>query len=80
MKKIVLFTSMISIIFAYNIHNCAGCHGYHPSNLDKFSSKEIKDNLIAFRSGKKSGKVMPKIAKILTDEEIEKASQLFGKK
>ena len=80
MKKIILFTSIISITFAYNIHNCASCHGYNPSNLDKLTAKEIKDTLIAFKTGKKTGQAMPRIAKTLSDEEIKNASQLYGKK
>ena len=78
MRKVVLSIFMIVWIFAYNIHNCSSCHGYNPSTLDKLTSKEIKNSLIDFKSGKKIEQPMSRIAKTLTKEDIEKASQMYG--
>ena len=79
-KKVILFILMINFVFAYNVHNCASCHGYHPSNLDKFTAKEIKTILLDYKTGKRISSTMSRIAKVLSDKDIDKAAKMFGKK
>jgi len=79
-KKVVLFILMVNFMFAYNVHNCAACHGYHPSNLDKFTAQQIKTILLDFKTGKRVDATMSRIAKVLKDKDIEKAAKMFGKK
>jgi len=79
-KKVILFILMINFIFAYNVHNCASCHGYHPSNLDKFTPEQIKTILLDYKTGKRIDATMSRIAKVLKEKDIEKAAKIFGKK
>jgi len=63
---------------------CAGCHGtdgMSPGSiptLDDLDAEEIKEELMEFKSDKKKGTIMNRIAKGYTDEEIDLIAKHFG--
>jgi cytochrome c553 len=75
MKKIIAILGIISVSFAYT--NCAMCHNdsYYP--LDKLTPKEISDKLHSYKNGYGT---MARIAKSLSEEDIKKVAQKYGKK
>jgi cytochrome c553 len=78
MKKIVLFSLVVSGLFAAN---CAMCHnGSYQVKLDRFSPEQITQIMMDFKSGKKAGMTMPGIAKSMSDEEIKKVAKEYGTK
>ncbi len=78
MKKIVLFSLIVSGLFAAN---CAMCHnGSYQVKLDKFTPEEITEMMIDFKNGKKAGMTMPAMAKSMSDEEIKKVAKEYGTK
>jgi cytochrome c553 len=78
MKKIVLFSLVVSGLFAAN---CAMCHnGSYQVKLDRFSPEQITQMMMDFKSGKKAGMTMPGIAKSMSDEEIKKVAKEYGTK
>lgn len=78
MKKIVLFSLVVSGLFAAN---CAMCHnGSYQVKLDRFSPEQITQIMMDFKNGKKAGMTMPGIAKSMSDEEIKKVAKEYGTK
>jgi cytochrome c553 len=78
MKKIVLFSLIVSGLFAAN---CAMCHnGSYQVKLDRFSPEQITQIMMDFKNGKKAGMTMPGIAKSMSDEEIKKVAKEYGTK
>jgi len=76
MKKLVLFGLVISGLFAFDLGKCASCHGDKLQH--KYTQTELQDKLYKFR--KSTIMPMSKIANKLTDEEIKKASIMYGGK
>jgi cytochrome c553 len=77
MKKIILFSLIVSGLFATN---CAMCHnGVYQAKLDNFTPQQIEKKMIEFKNGQKMGRSMPGIAKSMSDEEIKKMAEKFGK-
>jgi cytochrome c553 len=78
MKKIAFFSLIASGLFAAN---CTICHnGIYKVKLDKFTPEQITEMMMDFKSGKKAGMTMPSKAKRMSDEEIKKLAEKFGKK
>jgi cytochrome c553 len=76
MKKIIAILGIVSASFAYT--NCAMCHNdsYYP--LDKLTPKEIVDKLHSYKKGGYG--TMARIAKSLSEDDIKKVAQKYGKK
>lgn len=59
---------------------CAMCHAGKMAPVINLTSQQITEKLNGFKSGNVAGKMMPKIAKNLTDDDIKRLSVYFGKK
>jgi len=78
MKKLVLFTLVVSGLFAAN---CAVCHnGSYQVKLDRFSPQDIIQIMMEFKNGEKHGMTMSGMAKVMSVEDIKKAAKEYGKK
>lgn len=66
--------------------NCASCHsdseassiGAIPS-LNRSSSEELRQTLLAFKSGAKMGTLMPRLVKGYSDRELSALADYLGK-
>jgi cytochrome c553 len=76
MKKILPFIILFSSLYAFDLGKCASCH--MDKLQHKFTKKELQAKLYEFR--KSTIMPMSKIANKLTDEEIKKASIMYGGK
>ena len=65
---------------------CVVCHGpagashIQMPTIDDLSAKQIKNNLRAFRDGKRPQTIMGKISKGFSDAQIDAIAEYFGKK
>lgn len=77
----VLSADLRSAILA---NPCAGCHGTNGNStgsipaLSKLSENEIREELQKFKTDKRAGTVMNRIAKGYTDEEIDLIAKQFA--
>jgi sulfide dehydrogenase cytochrome subunit len=60
---------------------CSGCHGgvsqVLPA-LDRFESRVLAQQLLAFKSGERSGTLMNRIARGYTDHELTSIADILG--
>jgi len=78
MKKALLLVAFSISAFAYA--QCTMCHnGGYQVNLNKYTPQEIEKMMMDYKNGKKSGNMMPDIARKMTEKEIKEASVKFGK-
>ena len=78
MKKSLLLLLMGGFLMANS--NCAMCHnGGMANKLDTLTPKEIIEKMKEYKAGK-GNPMMVKIAKEMSDEEIEKVANEYGKK
>jgi cytochrome c553 len=67
---------------------CANCHGTEGKGqenasmpkIDQLTSEQILTQLKAFKSGARTGTIMPQLAKGYTDEQIQTIADYLGKK
>ncbi len=66
-------------------HTCAACHGTYGHFDDDYmpplagmSEERFVESMVAFRNGSRPATIMDRVAKALTDEEIEAMAEFFA--